>query len=219
MKIVAMSDTHGRHEGLEVPDGDVLIHAGDFCKYGSRVDVDVFAQWFSSFPHEHKIVVAGNHDIALQKYLTYAAIFDHPDYGITYLGDSETTVAGLKFFGSPWTLPFQDWAFMLVEEDLERKYALIPDDVDVLITHGGPAGILDLTDLEGEHAGSQALSKWVDRRSGLYSDPDNYPPLVHIFGHIHERHGSWKAGTYRAFNVSICDFKYNVNWKPTEIEI
>ena len=213
--IVAMSDTHGRHYSLEVPDGDVLIHAGDFCRWGSRRDVDEFVEWFAEFPHEYKIVIAGNHDMALEKYLTYASIFDRPEYGIKYLGDSWTAIEdGPKIWGSPYTPPFQHWAFMLEEDALARKFAMIPDDVDVLITHGPPAGVLDFTDLEGVPAGSHSLTSRIDE---MMHAKDR--KLVHIFGHIHERWGSLTNGGYRAYNVAICDFKYNPVRPCTVIEL
>jgi predicted phosphodiesterase len=196
-----MSDTHGRHQNLKVPDGDVLIHAGDFCRYGSRANLHEFGEWFSEFPHECKIVIAGNHDMALQKHLGYGHMLRM--YEIEYLEDTQSAIQdGPKIWGSPYTPPFQSWAFMLEEDALARKFALIPDDVDVLVTHGPPAGVLDLTDLEGVPAGSRALS---ERLWELGQER----PLVHIFGHIHERWGQFKAGNYLAYNVAICDFKYN----------
>ncbi len=211
--IVAMGDTHGKHYLVpDIPDGDVLIHSGDFTRYGSRDNVDEFSQWFETLPHKRKIVIAGNHDAALEKYLGYGQIFTVK--GIDYLQDTGVEIDGLKFWGSPWTLPFQSWSFMLPEDALARKYRLIPEDVDVLTTHGPPAGVLDLTDLEGVAAGSKALS---ERLWELMNGRER--PLVHIFGHIHERNGIYFAGAYRAYNVSICDFKYNVTWEPTVIEV
>lgn len=211
--IVAMGDTHGKHYLVpDIPDGDVLIHSGDFSRHGSRDDVHEFAEWLVSLPHKRKIVIAGNHDKALQKHLGYGQIFSL--LGITYLEDTGVDLDGLQFWGSPWTLPFQSWSFMLEEEGLARKYALIPDDVDVLITHGPPAGVLDLTDLEAINAGSLSLGYRIDELTNFYDRP-----LVHIFGHIHERHGKYLAGLYRAYQVSILDFKYNVTWEPTVIEV
>ena len=198
-----MSDTHGRHQNLKVPDGDVLIHAGDFCRWGSRSDVHEFAEWFSDFPHERKIAIAGNHDIALQKYLGYGHMLRM--YEIEYLEDTQSaTQDGPKIWGSPFTPPFQSWAFMLEEDVLARKFALIPYDVDVLVTHGPPAGTLDFTDLERVHAGSHSLTSRIDE---LMHSKDR--KLVHILGHIHERWGSETNGGYHGYNVAICDFKYN----------
>ncbi len=208
-----MGDTHGKHYLVpDIPDGDILVHSGDLCRYGSRDNVDEFSEWFASQPHEHKVVIAGNHDAALQKYLGYGQIFTVK--GIHYLEDTGVEIEGLKFWGSPWTLPFQSWSFMLEEEGLTRKWSLIPADTDVLITHGPPAGVLDLTDLEGVLAGSLTLGYRIDSLTNFYERP-----LVHIFGHIHERNGIYFAGEYRAYNVSILDFKYNVTWEPTVIEL
>lgn len=222
--IVAMGDTHGKHYlVLDIPDGDILVHSGDFCRWGSRDNVDEFSEWFASQPHEHKVVVAGNHDAALEKYLGYGQILTTK--GIHYLEDTGVEIEGLKFWGSPWTLPSQSWSFMLPEESLARKFALIPEDVDVLITHGGPANVLDLTDLEGVHAGSLALAGRIGEiltNRTVYANADgNTKPITHIFGHIHERNGQFDNGieTYYAYNVSVLDFKYNVTWEPTVIEV
>ncbi len=212
--IVAMSDTHGRHHGLEVPDGDVLIHAGDFCRHGSRADVNEFAEWFDAFPHRWKIVIAGNHDAALQKYLGYSQIFRFFD-SITYLHDTWTLLkGGPKIWGSPYTPPFQNWAFMLEEKGLARKFALIPDDVDVLVTHGPPAGVMDFTEIEQEYAGSHALLARLEELTDFYTPP----ALIHIFGHIHECWGQEQGEGYRAYNVAICDLKYNPIRPCTVIE-
>ncbi len=202
--IVAMSDTHGRHHNLQVPDGDVLIHAGDFCRYGSRDDVNEFAEWFEAFPHRWKIVISGNHDAAMEKYLGYGQAFTYRD--ITYLrGDWTLLKGGPKIWGGPWTPPFQSWHFMLEEGALAKKFATIPDDIDVLLTHGPPAGVLDVALLDNSFTGSTALA---DRVTQLLNN-DFDKPLVHIFGHIHEMNGVLDQGKYRAYNVSICDFKYN----------
>lgn len=208
-----MSDTHGKHERVDVPDGDILIHAGDFQKYGSRKEVAPFAEWFASLTHEWKIVISGNHDRALYFYPEYAKEF--LSRGIEYLRDQTAMFPGLKIYGSPWTPPFLEWFFMQTEERLAQTFASIPEAVDVLVTHGPPAGVLDYTDLEGVPAGSQAL---LSRLNELVMERNR--PLVHIFGHIHERHGGQDlGGNYRAYNVAICDFKYNPVNPCTVIEV
>ena len=59
IRVVCISDTHGRHRDCEIPNGDVLIHAGDFTRYGKRADADDFNKWLGELPHRHKIVVNG----------------------------------------------------------------------------------------------------------------------------------------------------------------
>lgn len=175
MRIVFVSDTHGRHQHTRVPDGDVLVHAGDVTLDGSLEGVEDFDRWLGTLPHKHKVVIAGNHDECFQHQA------DRARERITnaiYLEDSACEVAGLKFYGSPWTPLFFDWSFMLPEVELAQKWAAIPTGLDVLITHGPPHGILDWTN-RGEHAGSLSLLHRVHE----------VKPRFHVFGHIHEAAG------------------------------
>jgi Icc-related predicted phosphoesterase len=175
MRIVCVSDTHGRHHRTQVPDGDILVHGGDLTRNGTLEDVEEFDRWLATLPHRHKVVIAGNHDFCFQQQPAEArARITHA----TYLEDTGCELAGLKFHGSPWTPIFYDWAFMLSESDLATKWALIPAGVDVLVTHGPPFGILDWTNRE-EHAGSETLRARVAE----------VKPRLHVFGHIHEAAG------------------------------
>jgi predicted phosphohydrolase len=61
-RFVCLSDTHSKHSKIEVPDGDVLIHAGDFCHFGTPEESRDFLNWYSSLPHPHKLLIRGNHD-------------------------------------------------------------------------------------------------------------------------------------------------------------
>lgn len=188
MRIVCVSDTHGGHRHTAVPDGDVLIHAGDLTAHGSLEDVEAFNEWLGQFPHPHKVVICGNHDWCFQnepdearKRLTNA----------TYLQDSGCKIGGLTFYGSPWTPLFFDWAFMLPDAELFDKWALFPPRVDVLITHGPPHGILDVTN-RNEHAGSLTLLHRVRELK----------PRLHVFGHIHEAAGRLDNGDTTFVNAS-----------------
>src|SRR5262245_49164674 len=175
MRIVCISDTHARHHLSEVPDGDILIHGGDLTRHGSLEDVEDFDRWLGTLPHRHKIVIAGNHDFCFQNQPAEARA---RLTNALYLEDAGCEIEGLKFYGSPWTPIFYDWAFMLPDAELAAKWALIPPGVDVLITHGPPHGILDWTN-RGEHAGSLTLLHRVYE----------VKPRLHIFGHIHEAAG------------------------------
>jgi Icc-related predicted phosphoesterase len=198
MKIVAVSDTHGRHEQVEVPNGDVLVHAGDFCGYGTLDEVAAFNDYLGTLPHAHKIVVAGNHDWPFerdpeqaQKLLTNAS----------YLQDSSTVIDGVMFYGSPWTPEFFSWAFMLPRgKALADKWSQIPDNTDVLITHGPAMGILDRTPA-GELAGCEDLAQAVGRR---------IRPQLHIFGHIHAGYGLVNRHGTAYINACCCDEQYQV---------
>ncbi|MFB6265053.1 MAG: metallophosphatase domain-containing protein [Bradymonadaceae bacterium] len=176
MKIVVMSDTHGRHRDVEVPDGDVLVHAGDFTAHGSLADVTEVDDWLSTLPHPHKVVVAGNCDgcfesrgAAARERLTEAV----------YLQDDGAEIDGVRFWGSPWQPRFMNLAFNLERgEPLAEKWARIPVETDVLVTHGPPRDVLDRTS-RGQVVGDRALGERVRA-----VEPD-----LHLFGHVHESAG------------------------------
>ncbi|MCS6866407.1 MAG: metallophosphatase domain-containing protein [Gemmataceae bacterium] len=175
VRIVCVADTHGFHTHTHIPPGDVLIHAGDCTRHGTLEDIDAFNAWLGTLPHPHKVVIAGNHDFAFQEAPTAAR--QRLTHAI-YLEDAACTLAGLTFYGSPWTPTFFDWAFMLPEEQLAAKWQAIPAGVDILITHGPPRGILDRTH-RGQSAGSATLFERVQI----------VQPRLHVFGHIHEAAG------------------------------
>ena len=175
MRIVCISDTHGYHESTTVPDGDILVHAGDICRHGSLADVEGFNRWLGTLPHRHKVVICGNHDECFQE--TPAEARARLTNAL-YLEDSGCEIEGLTFYGSPWTPLFGGWAFMLSEPKLAEKWSQIPAGLDVLITHGPPHDILDRTGRD-EAAGSLSLFHRVFE----------VKPRLHVFGHIHEAAG------------------------------
>lgn len=179
--IVCVSDTHGRHDRIPVPDGDVLVHAGDLTVDGGVDDVARFDDWLASLPHRQKVVVCGNHDWCFQRRPAEArARLRHA----VYLEDQAAVIDGLRFYGSPWQPWFLDWAFNLPRgPELAAKWALIPGDTDVLVTHGPPAGVLDLTN-RGERTGCTDLRERVRLVC----------PKLHVFGHIHEAAGADRVG-------------------------
>lgn len=208
MRIVALSDSHNYHDRLEVPDGDVLVHAGDFCGRGRLNEVMDFREWLRQQPHAHKVVIAGNHDVCFEKNAPAArALLEHV---CTYLQDRAVTIDGVKFYGSPWQPFFCNWAFNLRRgEELARKWELIPEDVDVLITHGPPYGILDRVPRDAENVGCRELSKRIV----------TVKPKVHIFGHIHEGYGHEKHGGVDYYNVAVCTGRYDPINPITVIDI
>lgn len=176
VKIVCISDTHAQHHLTVVPDGDILIHAGDITRHGSLEDVESFDQWLGTLPHRHKVVICGNHDFCFQKRPAEARA---RITNAVYLEDSGCEIEGLTFYGSPWQPWFGGWAFNLPRgEELAAKWAMIPVGVDVLITHGPPESILDLT-RRGDSVGCRDLFLRVFE----------VKPRLHVFGHIHEAAG------------------------------
>lgn len=187
-----MADTHGAHAQLTVPDGDVLIHAGDLTERGTRQSVAEVAGFLRALPHRHKIVIAGNHDFLFQEEPGLARALMK---GLTYLQDEEVTIDGLRIWGSPWQPWFHDWAFNLHRGPaIAAKWQLIPSGIDVLVTHGPPAGSGDLC-FDGRRVGCDDLLRHVDRVA----------PRVHLFGHIHEDRGHWQRGQTIIHNVTTSE--------------
>lgn len=200
MRIVALADTHGFHHQVVVPDGDILIFAGDVTLRGNRDELRDFAEWANELPHKHKIVIAGNHDFCFKKYREESEEILSP---IHYLEDSGIVVEDLWIWGTPWTLQFGNWAFMGNESKLAEMFDI--PLVDILISHGPPKNMLDKTVMDGEHAGSIALWRVPT-------------PKLHIFGHIHEGYGSYKDSECEYINASIVDFRYNPVNAPVVVD-
>lgn len=198
-KLVLLADTHGHY--VDVPDGDILIFAGDVTMRGNRKELAAFSTWANALPHKHKIVIAGNHDFCFKKYPTESVEMIFP---MRYLEDCGLTLEGISFWGTPWTPTFGNWAFMRDDEELAEIFDKIPQ-VDVLISHGPPDGILDVSSIGNVNCGSKAL--W------------RVPvPKLHVFGHIHEGYGYYNFGDCEYFNASIVDFQYGPINKPFEVE-
>ncbi|MGA1841591.1 MAG: metallophosphatase domain-containing protein [bacterium] len=194
MKIVIISDTHGFHEKIHIPSGDILICAGDICNQCTIEEIIQFDRFLAQLPHRHKIVIAGNHDFPFQNF---------PDIAKTslqnciYLQDSGVEINGIKIYGSPWQPWFFDWAFNLERGDeIRQKWDLIPHDTDILITHCPPFGILDI--VHGQNQGCEELFKAIYR----------IRPKCYIFGHIHEGYGQLIIENSVFINASICDERY-----------
>ena len=205
MRIVCISDTHGRHDRLAVPDGDILVHAGDLSVRGEREEIESFDRWLGTLPHPHKVLIAGNHDFAFQDvpgartWITNAL----------YLQDEAAVVAGLRFYGSPWQPRFFDWAFNLSRgAELRAVWDMIPAGIDVLVTHGPPAGFLDETD-DGRQVGCADLLEAVQR----------VQPRLHVFGHIHEAYGERTEGRTVFVNACSCDLRYRPVQPPIVVEL
>ena len=208
MRIVCISDTHNRTSNLEIPDGDVLIHAGDFCGSGNWYEIARFKSFLADLPHKHKIIIAGNHDWPLvdkSDPYTQALIKE-----FTYLEDSGCTIGGFNFWGSPWQPEFYNWAFNLPRgAAIREKWRLIPENTDVLITHGPPFGILDSVP-GGLKVGCEDLATEVLQR---------VKPKVHVFGHIHHSYGHTIKDNTIFVNASTCTEQYEPFNPPIVIDL
>lgn len=209
-RFVCFSDTHTRHEGVVIPPGDVLIHAGDFTNTGLPTEVQAFNEFLARQPHAHKIVIAGNHDLTMDQdsYPRLWKKFKHPQQfeatqrllsSATYLLDQEVTVRGFRIYGSPWQPEFCHWAFNLPRgKALKDKWDRIPQGLDVLVTHGPPVGHGDEC-RGGQRAGCVDLLQAVQR----------VRPAYHVFGHVHEGYGVTEDGMgIKYINASTCTVKY-----------
>ncbi len=226
MKIDCISDLHGFYPELE--GGDLLIVAGDLTASDHPYEYNKFARWIRSFEYKKRIVISGNHD---------NWIIDSNNLGIQeaaeigefeYLCDSGTEFEGLKIWGSPWTKTFEGMnphckAFTVdSEDDLEKKWKNMPYDVDILITHSPPFGVLDQVVkgdrfIEGhqcdkfENVGSlhlYLLLKYALR------------PRLHVFGHIHEGYGQEQRFTNCiSVNASHVNERYQSVNKLIRIEL
>jgi len=205
MQLVLISDTHGYHKNLELPHGDVLLHSGDISSRGTMQEVKDFLDWFSKQDFKHKIFIAGNHDFFFERESAEKVEALIPK-NIIYLNDSGVTINGIKFWGSPVQPRFFDWAFNRDRgEDIDRHWQLIPPDVNVLLTHGPPHGILDRT-ADGLEVGCERLAKRIQQ----------VKPQLSVFGHIHEAYGMKEQDGTTFVNASVLNLRYQLVNRPVE---
>lgn len=204
MKAWILSDSHGFHKQLQVPKVDMVIHAGDSTNYYDLLDNQIefhdFKDWFFDLPIQHKILIGGNHDAwATKKY----NVDDLKSQGVIYLEHGYADIDNRVIFGSPYTPNFGNWYFMKDRGKIARYWEDLEKNIDVLITHGPPKGILDLTenrDYSLEQCGDNALYKKVIQ----------VKPKFHIFGHIHDfkdckNTGMLKRGDTTFINAALVE--------------
>jgi len=197
-----------------LPEGDVVVCAGDITNHGDLVDVASFSKWVTSFGHSKVITIAGNHDFCFQDQSRNFAKYILEEHNITYLEDSGCEFNGLNFYGSPWQPWFGGWAFNLHRgPELQRIWSKIPDDVSVLITHGMPYGILDFAEYGQELTGCEDLLKRIKELKHL---------KLFVGGHIHESRGEiveYGKNKLHFVNASICTLQYSPTNSPIVVEI
>jgi len=215
VKIVAISDTHGKHRNLVLPEGDILIHAGDVSSMGKESEIKDFLNWFSKTDFTYKIMIAGNHDFYFEKIGDNAKVLEELiPANVIYLNDSGVEIENLgqktlRIWGSPIQPWFFNWAFNRNRgEDIKKHWDKIPKNTDMLITHGPAYGILDKT-TRNESVGCEDLLEKVKEAK----------PKFHICGHIHESYGRTKQSDTEFINASVLDENYNLRNKPIVFEI
>lgn len=217
VRIVHISDTHMMHDHLlkSIPEGDILIHSGDFsafsvkrCFGNKEQDRDAVIDEINSFFHKlsfkHKIFVAGNHEMSFSN--------RHKDYieknltEVTYLHDKSIEVEGLNIYGTSWTAKrFSSYArgFSISRSDLGQHWDFIPSETDILITHMPPQGVMDLG--AKDFAGIRNLfssNNPCNICGGIHEMQEHWGckalkkavlkrirPTLHLFGHVHEQNG------------------------------
>jgi len=212
-KILAISDTHNQHKRCEklFPDGDfdMIIHAGDLTGRGYKQEVKEFFDWFGGlYQFEHKLVIAGNHDFLFEENPPVAKELI-PD-NVIYLQDEGVEIEGIKFWGSPQTPWFNDWAFNRQRgADIKKYWDMIPSDTDIVITHGPVQYLLDYVTHSHEYVGCEELALKLQE----------IEPLAHICGHIHCGYGkTYKHGTM-FYNASMVNESYSPANEAQIIEI
>ena len=206
-KLVIISDTHTFHDNVELPKGDILIHAGDL-EIRSALELQIIIEWFESLDYKHIIWVGGNHDFYLEELYRNNITPVMPD-NIHYLINTGITIEGIKFWGSPFSSIFGRWAFMDGIRVLEEIWNTIPSDTDIVITHSPPFGINDQVVPAFRSVGCPAL------RDKLKS----IKPKYHICGHIHEAYGVYQDEHTTYINASVLDEYYAMVNNPVEIEL
>jgi Icc-related predicted phosphoesterase len=222
LKICHISDLHGKHSKVQIPECDVLICSGDISMMGQRQELETFFRWLRLQANATwKILVAGNHDLTFDPQRGGNS-GDKPDwlkellsqaekYNIVYLENESCEIENVKFWGSPASAWFHGdrWAFNVKPEDSEKLYSTIPLGTDVVITHGPAYTYGDWCQNVNGPVGDNKLAYHIKR----------VKPLLHFFGHIHESYG-WgygANGTY-FFNGCNCGLDYEIHNEPWLID-
>lgn len=214
--ITMISDTHNRHRSIDVGSGDIILHAGDATSRGRGYEIENFLSWYGNLDFGLKVFVAGNHDFGFE---------DQPNaykelckqYGVTLLQDSGYTYKGsnIKIWGSPVQPTFHDWAFNRSPTAIQPHWDKIPNNTDILITHGPAHGILDASQRD-ERVGCPRLLKRIQE----------VKPRLHVCGHIHEARGTLTKGATTYVNAASLDKHYEpyalepirLNWEEIAID-
>lgn len=188
--VTFVSDTHRRDSvWSQIPlDTDVLVHCGDFSGAGTSTELTTELHRFSMFPHPEKFFVYGNHDRAAE----YG--WPHPPTLTRLVETTITTASGLTIWGSQMTPEFNNWAFGYprMSDFADLLWSMIPENLDILVTHGPPHGVLDVAD--GKSLGCEVLRLALSKL--------RHPPKVHAFGHVHEGVGTYTDGNTTYINTA-----------------
>ena len=233
MKLTFISDTHNKHKLLtgDLPGGDILIHSGDISSMGYKHEIESFLTWFDKIDnYDTKVFIAGNHDWGFQTKPDQCRGLLTGYKTVDYLEDEELVLyldgpngdkpeENIRIYGTPWQPEFYNWAFNLPKNGpgLQSKWNMIPENTDILITHGPAYGFLDVVEgRRGQHLGCELLAERIKE----------IKPKIHLCGHIHTGQGHYFDGHTHYFNASVLNERYiytqspwNVDWNPITNEI
>jgi Icc-related predicted phosphoesterase len=216
-RLTFISDSHTKHDKLNgfLPGGDLLLCAGDISSRGYITELENFFKWFDGINnYDTKVFIAGNHDFGFQDenekvkgLLTGYKTIDYLQDERMDLFDEEDQQ--LVIYGSPWQPEFHNWAFNLPRgEKIKEKWDLIPNDVDILITHGPPFSKLDYVPYNNINVGCEELLLKVQQ----------IKPKIHLFGHIHEGSGYVFDGNTHYINAAVLNGRYEFRNKPITVD-
>jgi Icc-related predicted phosphoesterase len=218
MIITLISDTHGKHNEItqDLPGGDLLLHAGDISSMGYQHEVQQFCKWFNNVEnYDHKIFIAGNHDWGFENNVEKIMEIVNSYKTVDYIQDETISVGDdekmVNIYGSPWQPEFYNWAFNLPKNGVElaAKWDAIPDNTDILITHGPAFGVLDtVAGKMWDNLGCQLLTNKIK----------SIKPKIHVCGHIHSGYGYYFDGDTHFINASVLNEAYQYTNKPITID-
>lgn len=201
-----------------MPDGDILIHAGDWTHRGEEKLTIEFLQWFNSqTKYKHRVFVAGNHDFYPERHSdSFKTLVRTAAPDCVYLEDESVILEGYKIHGSPVSPEFCDWAFNRFRgADIQKHWDMIPSDTEVLITHGPILGYGDTLSAHGSEPGKQIgcanLLNTIDARLKELK--------LHVSGHIHEGAGVYSHGNIIVVNASVLDERYRLRHQPRVVTL
>lgn len=217
LKIVAISDIHCRQEEVIIPECDILISCGDYSFRGTSHEVKMFHQWFNKQPARYKISVQGNHEKGVEKYFDLSKkVAEEACPDVYFIDEGLIEIEGTKIWCSAITPFFCDWAWNRQRgEEIKKHWDRIPLDIDVLVTHGPPKGILDICydwDMVTvrDRVGCEDLWNKILELKQLKH---------HFFGHIHGSYGHKEFNSIHFWNVAICDERYQSRNLPIIVEL
>jgi predicted phosphodiesterase len=206
-RLIHISDTHGFHRKINIPYGDILIHSGDITRRGELETINDFSNWLKELPFARKIIIFGNHELGHSQMgpKRKKSLEMIKESGAIYLEDSGIEIDGLKIYGSPVQPEYHRWEWNRRRgRDIKHHWDMIPDDTNILITHGPPNGILDAVprhnDYTGEYIENVGCKDLLNRINELKQ------LKLHLFGHIHEGYSvkPIEINSVRFSNASIC---------------